>query len=467
MRPGAGERLIERGLVASVVALAALAVFAHLPGHVSMDSSEQLYEAATGRSVSWSPPFMSAFLRWLGGGTQATSGFVLASAGMTYGAFALALLAGRPGRHAGPWVWPAIGGIALLIFNPLVFLYVGIVWKDVLLAALLAGSSGLLLWAAAHEGAARRVAALGALALLVPLLLVRQQGVLLAPPLALAAAVLLTGRSGLWRWARALLVLLAYAVACLLVAQVVRGSIGDAQDKSTAVGFAAIQRYDLTGMLASGGPAGSGLPPQLATPRFREAVARAYSPDRIDLVLSDPTVVEAFRTLDDATVSRAFLAEVRARPLDYMRVKARQFGWLVGLERLDRCLPVHVGVEGNPDYLHAAGIPQGIDRHDQALFQLSLWSRQLVLHRHWFYVLVLLACCAWLASWTARGGGARPDVVVAWLLAVALLAFYGAYAVTTIACDFRYLYPGLVGTSVLAVYLLAARGGPPARASRS
>lgn len=464
MRPGARERLIEGGLAALALALATLAVVGHFPGHVSMDSSEQLFEAATGRSVSWSPPFMSAFLRILGGGTQATAGFVLVSVALTYGGMALAVLAGRPGRGTGGRRWLQRACIVLLFLNPLVFLHVGIVWKDVLLAALLAGSSGLLLWAAAHAGHVRQSFALAGLILLVPLLLVRQQGVVLAPPLALAGAFLLAGPGGVGydrrRWLLAFAVLVAFAAACLVASVGVRSLIGNASDKSTSVGFAAIQRYDLTGMLATGQTAAPGLPSVLSSPSFRRAVARAYSADRLDIVLSDPAVVEAFGKLDSAAVSAAFMGQVRAHPLDYMTVKAGQLAWLLGLERLDRCLPVHVGVEGNADYLRTVGMPQGIDRHDQALFQLSLWSRQLVLHRHWFYVLVLLASCGWLASRTI-GARAPAGAPVAWALAAGLLAFYGAYAVTTIACDFRYLYPGLVGSSVLAAYLLAAAGAPP------
>lgn len=461
MKPGARERLIKGGLVALAFALATLAVIGHFPGHVSMDSSEQLFEAATGRSVSWSPPFMSALLRAFGGGTQATAAFVVISVFLTYGGMALAVLAGRPGRGQGWRRGLGLACIALLFLNPLVFLFVGIVWKDVLFAALLAAVSGLLLWAAASVGRARQGYALAGLSLLVPLLLVRQQGVLLAPPLAVVGAFLLANpdqpRNDKRRRRVVLAILLAFATACVMSSLGVRALIGNAADKSTSVGLAAVQRYDLTGMLATTQSASPSLPPALSNPRFRASVAKAYSPDRLDIVLNDPAVVEAFGTLDGAAVSKAFLGQARAHPLDYVKVKAEQLAWLLGFRRLDRCLPIHVGVEGNADYLRTAGVPQGLDRHDPALFQLSLWSRQLVLHRHWFYVLILLACGGWLARQSTRGR-APTGGPVAWALVIGLLGFYGAYAVTTIACDFRYLYPGLVGSSVLAMYLLAAGG---------
>ena len=78
-----------------------------------------------------------------------------------------------------------------------------------------------------------------------------------------------------------------------------------------------------------------------------------------------------------------------------------------------------------------------------------------MLYRHWFYLAILLACVVYLAAvWKRDRTVGAPHA-----LGVALLAFYGSYAATTIACDFRYLYPGLVGTSVLAIYLLSRGHG--------
>lgn len=466
MTHGARERLIDWGLVALAVALALLAVAAHAPGHVSMDSSEQLYEAATGRSVSWSPPFMSALLHWLGGGARATTAFVAACAALTYGGIVLAALAGRRSR---PARFGLVRGLAILVLiaNPLVFLHVGIVWKDVLLAGLLATSGGLLLVAAHGDGGRRSLAAALALVALVPLLLVRQQGVVLAPALVATAAGLLAGPlrdpgSARW-WLRWAAVVGLYGLLCAGTMHAVRQAIEESGDKSTAVGLAAVQRYDLAGMLATGVAPREGLPPGLATPAFTAAVKRAYSADRIDFVLNDPTVVAGFHGLDGPTVARVFGDQVRARPGTYLLVKARQFGWLLGLYRIDRCLPLHVGVEGNPEYLRAAGVAQGMDRHDQLLYQTGLLARQLVLYRHWFYLSLLVIACLYL--WATRRSRPAAATTAAGAVGIALLAFYGAYAMTTIACDFRYLYPGLVGTSVLAVYLLAAGPGRPATVS--
>ena len=117
-------------------ALVVAALFVHAPGHLSMDSSLQVYEAQTGHSVSWAPPFMSALLRWLGGGATSTAIFVALCAGATYGGFVLAL---RAAHHVAGGEFRCVflrnAAIAVLLLNPIVFMHVGIVWKDVLFAA--------------------------------------------------------------------------------------------------------------------------------------------------------------------------------------------------------------------------------------------------------------------------------------------------------------------------------------------
>ena len=466
MRQRASARPADVWLVGLACVLAVVAIVVHVPGHVSMDGSEQLYEAQTGESVSWSPPFMSALLRLWGGGAGATTLFVITCAVLTYAGLALAMTAGR--RHALPAAgtgrrWQPFA-IAVLIANPLVFLYVGIVWKDVLLAALLATTSGLLLHAQGLPAARRRQWCVVAMLLLVPLLLVRQQGMLLAPPLLAVAAAGIAGsrtqgRATAW-WLRWLAVVAVYAVLCWVTALGVRQLVQGAGDKSTAVGFAAVQRYDLTGMLALGGSPATSLPQGISSEAFMAAVKRSYGSDRIDIVLSDPEVQKGFLGLDGPSISNAWWSQLRERPAVFLAVKARQFAWLIGVHRLDKCLPLHIGVEGNAEYLEAVGIQAGADRFDQLLFDLGLWSRHLVLYRHWFYLGMLVVCVVHLGA-TLR----RPHLAGAQGMAVALLAFYGSYAATTIACDFRYLYPGLVGTSVLAIYLLSRGRGTTAAGS--
>jgi len=467
--PGPQVRRVDRALYLLVAVLVPLAIAAHGGGHVSMDSSEQLYEAATARSVSWSPPFMSALLRLWGGGPHAAAAFVACCTLLTYGGLLLAWGAGsRTHGRSGPGVFATLAGV-VLIANPLVFLYVGILWKDVLLASLLAAVSGLLLTA---SGASRRISlplAALALLLLVPLLLVRQQGVLLAPPLVAVAAALIAGQ---WRGrfdvgclARWLAVVVAYAALAWGTSLGVRQVIAGAEEKSTDVGIAAVMRYDLTGMLAMGHGPSPELPADLREPRVLAAVKDTYSADRLDFVLNDPEVGLGFQGMDAQADKRAWWAQLRADPLVFARVKAEQFAWLVGLRRLDRCLPLHVGIEGNQDYLRAARMTEGVDAADVRLYRFGMWARHLVFYRHWFYLALLaVASLILVAGWRRRAHAPAATGVLGGMV-LGLCAFYGAYLLTTIACDFRYLYPGLVGTSCVILYLIAAGRRRPVSAA--
>lgn len=440
--------------------IAGLAVAMHVPGHVSMDSSAQLYEAQTGVSVSWSPPLMSALLRWLGGGVQATLVFVVGCSALTYGGIALALSGAGRGQPAPSRRGGAVGAllIALAILNPLIFLYVGIVWKDVLFAGLFASAAGLLLYATAFAGSVRgRWLYFLAGMLLVPVLLVRQQGIVLAPPLLLACTL---GVAGPWQgwharrwWLRALLAALAFATACWGLDFASKLAIQSSGDKSSSVGYTAIQSYDVTGLIAAGAAQDVVLPAALSSRALTDAVRRTYSDERIDYVFNDPVVAAAFKQLGSSAVRHAWWSLISRHPDAYVKMKARQYGWLLDLYRLDRCLPVHLGVEGNPEYLAAVGIPAGFDGRDRRLFSLSMLARHLATHRHWFYLLLLATAAAWFVATRKRYSSAERTAVAAMIAGLAL--FYGSFTVTVLACDFRYLYPGLVGVTVLFVFLVS------------
>ena len=457
LRPAPGN--VRGLLLALMFCVALLAAALQVPGHVSMDTSMQLYEAHTGSSVSWSPPFMSAALRWMGGGTQATTLFVLACVAMTYGGMALAFpgVAVAETTSRGRRVVGALL-LVLAILNPMIFLYVGIVWKDVLFASLFATAAGLLLHATAYAGSARgRWLYFIAGLILVPMLLVRQQGVVLAPPLFLAC---LLGVAGAWQgwfarrwWLRFFLVLLVYGAAYWQLERASQLTIADADGRTGASGYTFIRKYDITGLVASGAARGVALPGRLSSDEFQAGVLRAYGDDRIDHVMNDPAVIAGFRGVDPTEISTVWSTLVAARPDAYVSMKARQYAWLLGLHRLDHCLPIHLGVEGKLDYLAAVGVPPRMDERDRLLFGISLQARHLATHRHWFYLLLLFAAAAWLVARRKSFSSAERQAVSA--LIAGLTLFYASFMVAGLACDFRYLYPGLIGVTVLFVFLVA------------
>lgn len=451
----------RRAILVVLATLTVLAVAMHVPGHLSMDSSMQIYEAKVGHSVSWFPRFMSAFLRWLGGGGQATSLFVMTCAIATYGGFALVLrAAGAPNSEVHLVIRTATWlAILLLVINPIIFLHVGIVWKDVLFAALLALAVGLMLLATSARGNSARLLFLLAGIALLPTPLVRQQGLIVAPILLIPCILGVTGAAINARLHRGHLftnllgVSLLYATLFGLTYLAVDRTISDSPDRSSSVGITAIQRYDITGMLAAGA-ATDALPGSLRTSSFLAAVRQTYSAARLDHVLAEPSVSKGFQSLDTQQLQSTWAGMIHNEPLKYATVKTEQYAWLIGLHRLDRCLPIHIGVEGNREYLAAVGIPPGTDDRDRALYQVSVWSRQLPIYRHWFYVLIFLACAGALVIGRRRFDSVQRLTLAA--IIVAISALYGSFLPTVLACDFRYLYPGIVLVSLLTAYTLAA-----------
>jgi len=440
------------GWTVLLACLAAAAIGMHVPGQLSMDSSLQVYEALTGHSVSWAPPFMSALLRWLGGGWQATASFVILCSLATYGGFALALSRRTEGVAWSRYRVLRIAAIAVLVCNPVVFLYVGIVWKDVLFAAQLALVFGLM-FAACVPGRNPRIPLLLALLVLLPAPLVRQHGVLVAPILAVPCLWALSAVDGPWlrRWVRFCALGLAWVLLFLALDGVVHRTIRDSGDKSSAVGLTAIARYDLSGMIAGGFPLAE-LPPSLRAPEFVDAVHRTYSPDRIDFVLDEPNVLQGFQDLEPSRLYSIWARAVASRPGLYAAVKLDQYAWLLDLHRLDRCLPVHVGIEGNRDYLAATGFEPGVGARPRALYALSMFTRYFALYRHWFYLAVFACCVAAVAGKRRSLSGLERNVLVAAVVATAVL--YASFLPTVLACDFRYLYPCITMVSALALYLL-------------
>ena len=456
-----GGGVIRRVFPLTASALVVAAVLVHAPGHLSMDSSLQVYEAQTGRSVSWAPPFMSALLRWFGGGPEATTVFVALCATFTYGGFVLALRAAqRIAIGPMPWSWLRTAAAGVLLLNPIVFLHVGIIWKDVLFASQLALALGLMCSAASHAGATRAIRFAFALLVLLPSPLVRQHGVLLAPILALPCmyGIATAGvHASAMRRAAVLVVTAAVSLGMYIgIDAAVKHTIEATDGKSTSVGVVGIARYDMTGMIAAGMPLDA-LPAPMREPAFVKAARRTYTPDRIDFVLADPVVVAGYMRIDETTTIKAWLQAIRSEPVRYAGVKGEQYAWLLGFHRLDRCLPIHLGIEGMRGYLVASGFSMRKDKRDEALFGLSMFTRHLALYRHWFYVVVLLACAGVAFGWRRRMAGIERAVLASTVAAAVVL--YASFFPTVLACDFRYLYPGIVMVSLLALYLLARPAG--------
>lgn len=434
------------------IAVALLLVALHSPGQMSLDTIVALYEGVIGRAVGWGPPFMAAVLEWLGGGVVGASVFVALNTALVLGGFLLALGAGDPGR-LGSLPWRRLLPALLLALNPLFLLYVGIIWKDVLLASL-AMAAVVGLWSLERRLDAGRwwLVALVALAL-AAMPWARQQGALLALPLWAVLAWLFARRfPAARRGAR-----LATAGAVLLVLALANRGIGAAADATitplpdspTGTGIAMVMAYDLIGMGARV-PDGSPLREAGADEDLVGAVRDSYSVERIDTTWARPEVKAFFLGMGREALPGHWWRALREHPSAYLAHRRDALAALLGFGSMDGCVAGYWGVAGLPEQLPHVGIAEEMDPRDRLIGDVTRWLRDTPVLRHWAYLLLLAGVSVALLR---RRREASPAALAA---ALGAWLYFASYVPSTIACDFRYLYPTAALACLLAVHLLAS-----------
>jgi len=405
----------------------------NLPGHLTVDSVLALHEGRFGVRTTWNP----AFFGWLLGvldrlytGTTLAVGLVGV---LLFGSWAL-LPALRPRTS---WLAPvvALGLVAL----PQAMIYPAIVWKDVQFAV--AAVTGFVLLAYGVRDRSRPTPwislILGAL-LLAAAGLLRQNGLLLALPAALAIA---WARSASVGWARgaALAVgwLAAVASLTLLLSAVAQPQGAGAPDDAGSKGLRILGTYDIV--------AASALEPGRPTPHIdrespaagahlRQNAQRLYSPERVDVIGQDPVMGELLRSVSADAIRAEWLDLIRNDPDLYLRARALAFGQVLGTPVIDRCLPVTVGIDGPPEALKALEMPRRNTVQDQRLFNYVTWYLDTPAMSHLPFAAIALAVGAALLF---RRDPA--DLTIVGLMAGAL-GFAASFFAISIACDYRYLY---------------------------
>lgn len=452
MTPDAGAPpLAVAAIAVACLSAVATAVAWSDGGHLSLDAVQQMVEAATGRSVSWSPPFMSALLQALGGdapfsASVASGHFVLLACIGLWGGLLLAAL--PVARVRGLWLRVLL--VSVLALHPVLLAYAGIVWKDVLLAAIVSAALGLSLASLSSKATIQRVV-LAALAMGLVAILpqVRQHGMLLAPLLGLLPLASVFWMDTLrYRW-RFLLLALLMAVAAVTAAKTsswAAAAISEDDSDSTSVGFRSVFMFDIAGIesrvdigpvralgLDTGGD---------------EALRQVYSPDRIDSLPQATGFDAIVAPMPVAELRQLWWTAVTRHPRAYVEHRVAVFQRMLGLGDGGVCLPVHLGVAGPPEQLAALGLVEAIDGRDARVYaQLQPLFGTPVFSQAW--VLAILFAVALRVAFLPR----RSRIAMG-VLALATLGYYASFMMVGIACDFRYLFAGLVMTLLLAAALL-------------
>jgi hypothetical protein len=280
--------------------------------------------------------------------------------------------------------------------------------------------------------------------------LVRQNGAVV--PLFAALAVGWVGGQGrFWKglgWALGLI------VAVLLMAQVLtKAAEPPSAPPDTAMnrGVRILQHYDLVGAVT--------LDRSYRLERIAAADRRAadlvyerapltYSGERVDFVGRDDAIGAAIWALPNEVVRGQWLDLIRQRPDLYLRVRFEDFRWVFLTPIVDRCLPLHVGVDAAADKMKALDLTPRRSRADGELANYLSWYLDTPLYSHVAFAVVALALAG---VFLLRRDPA--DIAMAALM-LSALAFAASFFVISIACDYRYLYftdlAALVGLAYLA-----------------
>lgn len=416
----------------------------NLPGHLSVDSVLGLHEGRFGVRETWNP----AIYGWLLGlGDRITPGaaaIVVLNGVLLFGAW-MGLARMQPQIS---WLGPiaALGAIAL----PQAMVYPAIVWKDVLFAtATIAGF--VILALAARTRLERPWLALALSALLFAAAgLFRQNGLILAVFAGLAIAVVAwpAGRTralGLGAgW-------LGGVAALTFVLSIVAQPTGIGRpDSAGGRGLRILQTYDLVGAAA--------LDPGRQMPELdrvrpdlddviRQQAPSIYTPVRADPIVGDSVLGPVIKQAERGDIRAEWLRLVTEDPGLYLRLRADVFRWVFATPDIDRCLPVHLGVEGPAAALADLKMPPRRDRDDGRLYNYVTWFLDTPAMSH-----VAFAGLALVVGVVLLIRRDPADIMIAGLLAGAL-AFTASFFVISLACDYRYLYVLDVAAITGALYL--------------
>lgn len=388
---------------------------------------------------------MSALLSWMGGGLTSTSIFVALNCLLTYGAFCV--MWGDRRQLSALRVLVCVA----LIANPMIFAYVGIVWKDVLMGSWIAATFGFCVLAERSVSARSRSIILAlTLALLGAGSLIRQQGIIVGPLLAIAPLLIVfknSARSERWLWLAGSAGLFVFSMALTNTAAKYTVVGNGGRDMSQGPTF--IEVYDIAGITVLLSPEEAMRTIPGLTPDTDARMRKGYRPERADFL--DSAWFESHLSAQAKLPLRdIWLTAVKRHPVDYARHRVRLFMRLSGAGNIYECLPTYVGVAGVEPFLSGVHLKAEVSERAQMLFDLQAKFFSMPIWKNWFYIagLVVLTVAA-IAIKRARH---RTSVLV---YLGTLIVFVGGFLPTAIACDFRYLYPIIPPLTAIALLMLS------------
>lgn len=401
-----------------------LSVFVFFPGVMTGDAAAVYGDMRRGFVGDWQSPVMGVVWRLIDPVSPGPGSMLLLTAALYWAGFGL--VAGVVARNSVFWGLGLLG----LALTPPAFVFVGVVWRDVLFGATWLLAGGLVL--AFRASVAMRVVAMGLVAF----------GVLLRPN-SLAAAPLMLGYAvwpNGWRgWRTALLVL--PAATCLF--GLVQLVYYDALGAKRLHPLQSVMVFDLGGISHFAGE--NLFPGRWTVEERRQIIEICYHPTAWDLYWTlDPCQFVMGKLEGDGVFGTPALVDAWARavaghPLAYATHRAAF--WWTFLTDAELTL-------GTPDVIDgtASALRRGV--RSFVLVQVPEWLAWTPLSRGGFWLLLNAGLCG--VGWRRRATPAGAFVLG---VCGAAMVYIGSFAVVGVATDFRYDYfavlAGLVGVGLV------------------
>lgn len=420
--------------------LCLLTFIAHYPGQASVDTIIQLQDGISGRYDSNQPPPFSWLIACL-----ALPGVLVLNLTL-FGCAVVALMS-----HSNASTASKNTAILLLFCFPIVFLYNGIVWKDVLFAN---GALLSLIALPRPDTRSRWLSLVASAAIMSLAVSVRQQGILAA---AVAIAYLLLVPHifpDRLNRIKALLLWTLVFVTLSKLTEVLVALHGDVSHTVSVEGpLYQLSTFDLGGVAAVNRDLHF---PALESVAHEVAVEHQPTRERVLAALKgysskgQDSMGESIAASGAWFPQEALYLDWHSRiieyPWDYAAHRLHFLSWLFGFKDIYQCTPFVYGISAEPSHMiREIGIEPGISWRAEQIGILGL--NTIFLFRPYFYLTVSIVTTGLLMY----GGWQRHLNMI--VIQIAGLAYAASYTVIGIACDFRYTYFSTVVALVGLVYI--------------
>ena len=430
--------------IVTLIATFFITIGIHFPGQISFDSIVQIYEGKSNSYISNQPPFMSFILNmcrvpW----SDEPQLFLVLNCGIFFLSMILFI-----DEMKSDYYFRSI--IVLLIgFFPVIFIYNGIIWKDVFFTNLCLAGFAFLYKSTKNNTRYNVIIAMlffsmGSLA--------RQQGFIVFITSICLLPLLFRKQHNIRLTGISLIVFVMIHTGFGIFIGLTSKQVSDAP---VSGGIFQITTYDLVGIAANSNNAD-----------FRYIIdnnlcdldgiyykAKFYGADRIDwLNDKDEKRTNPFDKMATHQLVFAWIDAIYRNPLAYMTHRYNVFMWQIGFKNVCDCLPYYIGISQEPQsYLNKLIIRNEGTGSTGYLKQYGKFF--INLFRPFIYV--LLSIILLLKSFFDRQKN--------WLnitMQLSSIVYSFSYVVIGIACDFRYLYY-TVPVSLFGIVLLFSDCGQP------